>query len=39
MDRKLARKNMRFGTSLFILILAIIGIAFAWAAIYLQVIK
>ena len=39
MDRKLARKNMRFGVSLFILMLALIGIAFAWASIYLQVIK
>jgi hypothetical protein len=39
MDRKLARKNMRFGVSLFVLMLALMGVAFAWAAIYLQVIK
>jgi hypothetical protein len=39
MDRKLSRKNIRFGVSLFILMLALIGISFAWAAIYLQVIK
>lgn len=39
MDRKLARKNMRFGASLFILMICLIGIAFAWAGIYLQVIK
>ena len=39
MDRKLSRKNMRFGVSLFILMLALVGIAFAWAGIYLQVIK
>jgi len=39
MDRKLARKNMRFGISAFILTLALIGAAFAWASIYLGVIK
>jgi len=39
MDRKLSRKNMRFGVSLFVLMLALMGIAFAWAGIYLQVIK
>jgi len=39
MDRKLARKNMRFGISLFILTLALIGATFVWASIYLGVIK
>jgi len=39
MDRKLARKNMRFGVSLFILLFALLGATFAWASIYLGVIK
>jgi hypothetical protein len=39
MDRKLARKNMRFGISFFILMVALVGVTFAWASIYLGVIK
>jgi hypothetical protein len=39
MDRRLARKNMRFGISFFILVVALIGATFVWASIYLQVIK
>lgn len=39
MDRRLARRNIRFGVSLFILVLGLIGATFVWAAIYLQVIK
>lgn len=39
MDRKLARKNIRLGVSLFILVLALIGVTFLWATIYLGVIK
>ncbi len=39
MDRKLARKNLRFGISLFILLLALVGATFLWATIYLGVIK
>ena len=39
MDRKLARKNMRFGISLFMLLLALIGAAFVWGVIYLGVVK
>ena len=39
MDRKLARKNIRFGVSLFIMLLALVGVTFAWASIYLGVIK
>jgi hypothetical protein len=38
-DRKLARKNIRLGVSLFILVLALIGVTFLWATIYLGVIK
>lgn len=39
MDRKLARKNLRFGISLFMLLLALIGAAFVWGVIYLGVVK
>ena len=39
MDRKLARKNMRFGISFFILLFALVGATFIWATIYLGVIK
>ena len=39
MDRKLARKNLRFGISLFILLFALVGATFVWASVYLQVIK
>jgi hypothetical protein len=39
MDRKLARKNMRFGIAFFILLLALVGATFIWATIYLGVIK
>jgi len=39
MDRKLARKNMRFGLSLLILLFALVGATFVWASVYLQVIK
>jgi hypothetical protein len=39
MDRKLARKNLRFGFAMFILEFALIGAAFVWAAIYLGVVK
>ena len=39
MDRKLARKNIRFGVSLFIMLLALVGATFTWASVYLQVIK
>lgn len=39
MDKKLARKNLRFGISFFILVLALIGATFVWATVYLGVIK
>ena len=39
MDRKLARKNFRFGISLFILLFALMGATFVWATVYLGVIK
>jgi hypothetical protein len=39
MDRKLARINMRFGISLFVLLIAMLGATFLWASIYLNVVK
>jgi len=39
MDRKLARRNIRFGVSFFILLMALMGATFVWATVYLQVIK
>ena len=39
MDRKLARKNIRFGVSLFVLLFALVGATFLWATIYLGVLK
>lgn len=36
MDRKLARKNMRMGITLFFVTLFMVGITFVWAAIYLN---
>lgn len=34
MDRQLARKNMRLGIVLFIVLLLMLGITFLWATIY-----
>ena len=39
MNRKLARKNMRMGVLMFILLLVLMGAAFVWAAIFLAVTK
>jgi hypothetical protein len=39
MNRKLARRNMRMGVAMFIMLLILIGAAFAWAAIFLAVTK
>lgn len=39
MDKKLARKNMRTGVSMFIVVLALIGVTFVWAAVYLNAVK
>ena len=39
MDKKLARRNMRTGISMFIVVLALIGVTFVWAAVYLSAVK
>jgi len=39
MDRNLARKNMRLGIVLFVVLLFMLGITFAWAAIYLRAVS
>ena len=39
MNRKLARKNMRFGLAMFILLLVLMGAAFLWAALFLAATK
>ena len=39
MDKKLARKNIRSGVSMFIVVLALIGVTFVWAAVYLNAVK
>lgn len=36
MDKNLARANMRFGIGLFVLLLALLGVTFVWAALYLK---
>jgi hypothetical protein len=38
-NRKLARKNMRMGVLMFVLLLVLMGAAFVWAAIFLAVTK
>ena len=39
MNRKLARKNIRMGVAMFIMLLVLMGAAFVWAAIFLAVTK
>jgi hypothetical protein len=39
MNRKLARRNMRMGVLMFIMLFVLMGAAFAWAAIFLSVTK
>ena len=39
MDKKLARRNMRSGISMFILLVALLGVTFVWAAVYLNAVK
>ncbi len=39
MDKKLARRNMRTGISMFIVVLALIGVTFVWAAVFLNAVK
>ena len=34
MDKRLARKNMRMGIVLFIVLILMMGIAFIWASLY-----
>lgn len=36
MDRNMARRNMRMGITLFMVICIMLGITFLWAAIYLS---
>jgi hypothetical protein len=38
-NRKLARRNMRMGILMFIMLLVLMGAAFVWAAIFLAVTK
>jgi hypothetical protein len=35
----MARKNMRTGISMFIVLLAMLGVSFVWAALYLIAVK
>jgi hypothetical protein len=39
MDKKLARRNMRMGVTLFVLLCLMLGVTFLWAWIYLNAIK
>jgi hypothetical protein len=39
MNRKLARKNMRMGVLMFIMLMVLMGAAFVWASIFLAVTK
>jgi len=39
MNRKLARRNMRMGVAMFIMLFILMGAAFIWAAIFLAVTK
>jgi hypothetical protein len=39
MNRKLARKNMRMGVLMFIMLLVLMGAAFVWASVFLAVTK
>jgi hypothetical protein len=38
-NRKLARRNLRMGVLMFIMLFVLMGAAFAWAAIFLSVTK
>jgi hypothetical protein len=38
-NRKLARRNMRMGILMFIMLMVLMGAAFVWAAIFLAVTK
>lgn len=39
MDKQLARRNIRMGISMFIVVLALIGATFVWASIYLNAVR
>lgn len=39
MNRKLARRNMRMGMLMFIMLFVLMGAAFIWAAVFLAVTK
>lgn len=39
MDKKLARRNIRTGVSMFIMVLALLGVTFIWAAVYLNAVR
>jgi hypothetical protein len=39
MDKNLARRNIRLGIVLFVVLLLMFGIAFLWAEIYLSAVK
>jgi hypothetical protein len=38
MDKQLARRNMRMGSVLFLVLLLMLGITFVWAALYINTI-
>jgi hypothetical protein len=39
MDKKMARRNLRSGISMFVVLLALLGVTFVWAAVYLNAVK
>ncbi len=39
MDKELARRNLRTGISMFIVVVALIGVTFVWAAVFLDAVK
>lgn len=39
MDKNMARRNMRLGIVLFVVLLLMLGITFVWAEIYLNAVK
>ncbi len=39
MDKKIARKNLRSGVSMMIVVVALLGVTFVWAAVYLNAVK
>ncbi len=39
MDKEMARRNMRSGISMFIVVLSLLGVAFVWAAVFLNAVK